>query len=69
MKRVITYYYDSWTEGCGCCSNSSSTYSIYEDGKLVSEDNWCDLCSNEEELRAALKHLEPFEINIDSWWF
>ena len=63
------YRYDSWTEGCGCCSNSSSTYDVYEDGKCVSEGNWCDLAENEEDLRRILVHLEPFDVDPDSWWF
>lgn len=69
MKRVITYRYDTWLEGCGCCSNSSSTYDVYEDGKYISEDNWCDLAQNEEDLRRILAHLEPFDVDPDSWWF
>lgn len=69
MKRIITYNYDSWTEGCGCCSNSSSTYDVYEDGICVSYDNGCDLCTDEGELREILKHLEPFDIDPDSRWF
>jgi hypothetical protein len=69
MTRKIMYRYDSWTEGCGCCSNSSSTYDVYEEGTLVSEDNWCTLCCDEEDLRECLKHLEPFDVDPDSWWF
>lgn len=69
MIRKIMYRYNSWTEGCGCCSNSSSTYDVYEDGILISEDNWCDLFSNEQELREGLKHLEPFYVDPDCWWF
>jgi hypothetical protein len=63
------YRYSSWTEGCGCCSNSESLYDVYEDGVLVSEANWCDLFSNEQELREGLKHLEPFYVDPDCWWF
>ncbi len=69
MKRVIEYRYDSWVEGCGCCSNSSSTYDLYEDDILVSQDNWCDYCENEKDLREALEHLEPFHIDSNSRWF
>lgn len=69
MKRVIEYWYESWTEGCGCCSNSSSTYSMWEDGELVVEDNWCELAENEEELREYLRNLEPFEVSSNSRWF
>jgi hypothetical protein len=69
MKRLIEYTYNSWTESCGCCGDSSSTYSMWEDGKLIHEDDWCELCENEEELREALKHLEPFDVSADSYWF
>lgn len=69
MTRTITYNYDSWTEGCGCCSNSSSTYDVYEGGICVSYDNWCYLCSNEADLREILSHLEPFDVDPDSRWF
>ena len=70
MKRVIEYRYDTWLEGCGCCSDSSSTYDLYEDGVCVSFDNWCAYCENEGELREALKNLEPFEIDEDNCrWF
>lgn len=39
MNRLIEYTYNSWTEPCGCCGDSSSTYSMWEDGKLIHEDN------------------------------
>lgn len=69
MTRTIMYRYDSWIEGCGCCSNSPSTYDVYEDGVLVSEDNWCDLFCDEEDVRNGLKHLEPFHVDSNSRWF
>lgn len=75
MKRLIMYRYNSWTEGCGCCSNSESVYEVWEDTYgdnvlvCVSEGNWCDLFSNEQELRDGLKHLEPFYVDPDCWWF
>lgn len=70
MKRTIMYRYDSWTEGCGCCSNSSSTYDLYEDDVCVSFDNCCAYCENEAELREALAHLEPFDVDESGCrWF
>ena len=69
MKRLIMYRYNSWTEGCGCCSNSESLYDVYEGGVLVSETNWCELAQDEADLRGILKHLEPFDVDPDSWWF
>ena len=69
MKRVIKYEYYSWTLGCECCSDSSSTYDMWEDGVLVDEDVWCKLCSDEQELREVLEHLLPFNVHPDSEWF
>lgn len=69
MKRIIEYRYDSWAEPCGCCSDSSSTYSIWEDGKLVEDDAWCQLIESEEELRERFSDKEPFEISQDTQYF
>mgnify|MGYP006878018198 FL=1 len=69
MKRVIRYTYYSWDLSCGCCSGAASTYDMWEDGRLVEKDVWCEYCSNEEELREALAHLEPFEVAEDCEWF
>lgn len=69
MKRVIKYEYYSWDLGCGCCSDSASTYDMWEDGVLVEEDVWCGCASNEEELREILAHLEPFDVHPESEWF
>jgi hypothetical protein len=69
MKRVIEYTYRTFDLGCGCCSDSSSTYDVWEDDKLVSYDNWCMYCENEQELRVELPDLEPFEVSKDSIYF
>ena len=69
MKRVIEYRYHYWDLGCECCSDSSSSYCMYEDGVLVEEDAWCELCSDEEELKDVLKELLPFDVHPDSEWF
>lgn len=69
MKRLIEYTYNSWTDSCGCCGDSSSTYCMWEDGKLVHEDYYVELCESEEDLRKVLKDLEPFEVSEDSYWF
>lgn len=68
MKRLIMYRYNSWTEGCGCCSNSESIIELYEDNILLKEIH-CVVCGNEAELRIELKHLEPFDVDPDSRWF
>lgn len=69
MKRLIMYRYNSWTEGCGCCSNSLSVYEVYEDGVLIEDEVWCELFENEEDLREGLKHLEPFDVHSECEWF
>lgn len=69
MKRVIKYEYLCWDLGCGCCSDSYSSYDMWEDGILVEEDVWCEWASNEEELREILAHLEPFDVHYESKWF
>lgn len=69
MGRLVRYSYYSYTLGCGCCSDSESTYDLYEDGKLAEEDIYCGLCENEQELREELAHLLPFDVDPDSNWF
>ena len=69
--KVIRYEYDSFLLGCECCSDSSSVYEIYEDGKQVNfyAGDPIQVCENEEDLRKYLSHLEPFEVDPDSRWF
>ena len=69
MKRLISYSYRTFDLGCGCCSESFSTYDVFEDGKLVGDDVSCPVMENEEELRKYLAHLEPFDVDSDSQWF
>ena len=69
MKRVIEYTYRTFDLGCGCCSDSSSTYDVYEDGKLVNYDEECACCEDEQALRDMLSYLEPFEVSKDSIYF
>lgn len=69
MRRLIKYEYRYQDLGCGCCHDSSSTYDMWEDGVLVSEDVECKWASNEEDLREILEHLLPFDVDLDSQWF
>lgn len=69
VRRVVSYQYTSWVENCGCCSDSASEYSVWEDGVLVTEDQSVKLCENEAELRLALAELEPFEIDDNTNYF
>jgi hypothetical protein len=66
MKRIISYSYNSFDLGCGCCSESFSTYDVFEDGKLVGDDVSCPVMENEEKLRDYLAHLEPFDVDSNS---
>lgn len=70
MNRVV--FYECWTQplGCGCCYETISEYSVYEDGKMTTNlPIACGLCENEEDLRKELAHLEPFDVDSDSQWF
>jgi hypothetical protein len=69
MKRVISYSYNIFDLGCGCCSESFSSYDVFEGGNLVGDDVSCPLMENEKELRKYLAHLEPFDVDSDSQWF
>lgn len=69
MKRTIMYRYATETQGCGCCTESHSAFEIWEDGILMNDYIECPVFENEEDLRRILKHLEPFDVDPDSWWF
>jgi hypothetical protein len=69
MKRVIEYTYRTFDIGCGCCSDSSSEYDLFEDCQIISWGNQCGYCSDEKDLRSELSHLEPFEISKDSTYY
>lgn len=69
MRRLIKYEYYSWTEGCECCSNSSSTFDMWEDGVQVAFENYVPICASEQELRDELIHLEPFDIHSECRYY
>lgn len=70
MKRVIFYEYGWMDLGCGCCSETYSEYSVYEDGNMTTIlPIACGLCENEVDLRKELAHLEPFDVDSDSQLF
>jgi len=69
MKRVIQYWYAVVEEGCGCCSDSFSEYTMWEDGVMVEYDCPMQICENEQDLRKYLAYLEPFDVDPDSRWF
>lgn len=69
MKRVVLYQYNTFDLGCGCCSDSFSTYDVFEDGVLVVDDRSCRVLESEEQLREYLVHLEPFDVRPDTIYF
>lgn len=70
IRRLIKYSFKDWlVEDCGCLSNNASTYILWENGVLLSEDNWLPVCEEEQDLRAELKHLEPFDVHSECEWF
>jgi len=47
MKRLIHYYYNTYDLGCGCCSDSFSEYTMWEDEIMVVDDCLMQICENE----------------------
>lgn len=72
MSYTIEYRYNYWTEGCGCCSNSSSEYSVWDDETrdcLIWEHH-CELIESEEELREKFSaEYGDFNISADTHYF
>lgn len=64
MRRLVQYEYWSFTLGCGCCSDSESHYTVWEDGVIVADEVPCEWISDEEEMREILKHLEPLTFTL-----
>jgi len=60
VKRLIHYYYNTYNLGCGCCSDSFSEYTMWEDGIMVVDDRPMQICENEKDLRKYLAYLDPF---------
>lgn len=69
MKRVVLYQYNTFDLGCGCCSDSFSTYDVFEEGVLVVDDQSCHVIESQEQLREYLVHLEPFDVHPDTKYF
>jgi hypothetical protein len=42
---------------------------MWEDGRLVEEDTWCELIESEQELRERFSHKEPFEVSEYTHYF
>lgn len=70
---IIKYEYNSWLEGCGCCSDSSSEMTVYAgDGWYITDFDvtWME---NEQELREFIAEYHPqyinFTVHEDTRWF
>lgn len=72
MTTIVRYFYRSYLENCGCCSNSESRLEFEKDGR-VSEEPCCCLIESEEELREYIKEQYPeltdYEIADDCAYF
>lgn len=68
-ERSVLYVYEEYDLGCGCCSDSDSTYSVWEDGIWIIEDIHCPLMENESDIREYLVAYEPFTIHEDTYYF
>lgn len=78
MKYIILYEYYSCTEGCGCCSASSSEVHIWEEERFhrdgAYESNFtCPPMANEHELREYIhsvdSYYDGFNLHPDTVWF
>lgn len=73
MTTKVRYVYNSWTESCGCCSNSDSYIEMWTAERGWEEHHCYELCSNEDELKEYLKEayptLEDYEIVYNCEWF
>lgn len=71
-KYTIKYEYYSWEESCGCCSDSSSELTVYNNGSVIVEE-WCTIMEDEDELREYIVDKYPeyteFVVHEDTRWF
>ena len=72
MTTIVRYFYRSYLENCGCCSNSESWLEFEKDGR-VSEEPCYYLIENEEELHECIKEQYPelidYEIGLFNDYF
>lgn len=73
MTLKVCYIYETWTEGCGCCSDSASYIEFFDTEGEYWEEHCGIYCENEEELRSYLRDAHPdlveYEVDEDSKWF
>lgn len=72
MTTTVRYFYRSYLENCGCCSNSESWLEFEKDGR-VSEEPCYYLIENEEELHQCIKEQYPeltdYEVGLFNEYF
>lgn len=72
MTTIVRYFYRSYLENCGCCSNSESWLEFEKDGR-VSEEPCYYLIENEEELHQCIKEQYPeltdYEVGLFNEYF
>lgn len=72
MTTIVRYFYRSYLESCGCCSNSESWLEFEKDGR-VSEEPCYYLIENEEELHQCIKEQYPeltdYEVGLFNEYF
>lgn len=75
MSYVIKYEYDNYEEGCGCCSYSEQTLTVYDqNNNIVFETEYPGVwAEDEEELRFYIHTNYPeynnFVVHEDTRWF
>lgn len=76
-KYTIEYRYDNYEEGCGCCSYSEQTLSIYDDksdgSAVFTSDNVGVWAVDEADLREYINKKYPeysdFEVHPNTRYF
>ena len=72
MTTIVRYFYRSYLENCGCCSNSES-WLEFQKHVRVSEEPCHYLIESEEELHECIKEQYPeltdYEIGDDCDYF
>jgi len=74
-QYVIKYTYDSYVEGCECCSYSAQELTVFDSlgNVLIETDIVGGWAENESELRVYIDETYPeyndFVVHEDSRWF
>ena len=72
MTTIVRYFYRSYLENCGCCSNSESWLEFEKNGRF-SEEPCHYLIENEEELHECIKEQYPeltdYEVGLFNEYF